>query len=147
MVFTVVIVAAAGYWGWRRTRRSGYRSWYDRRWRMVERDRRRRIVRAVRQGRAVEDPRDASLAIEFIDAQRQLTEQAIGKSRWTIRLHYVLLASVALWVVVARPDLELVAISVLPLAYLLAIRFVANRLRGRVAAAREKNERLLDGFS
>lgn len=151
IVFAAVIVAVVGLWAWRRDRRSAgrssYRAWYDGRWRKVDPERRRRIARAVRQGRAVDDPRDASLALEFIDAQKQLTHETRGVSRWNIRMHYVLISSVAIWLVLARPDLGQAALAVLPLAYLLAIRLVANRLRARVASARAKNEQLLDGFS
>jgi hypothetical protein len=151
VVFAILIVAAVGFFAWRRDRRStsrsSYRSWYAHRWKKVDAERRRRIARAVRRGQAVEDPRDATLALEFIDAQQQLTKETFRVTRWNIRMHYVLISSVAIWLVLARPDLEQVAFAVLPLAYVLGIRFVAHRLRARVASARVKNEQLAGRFS
>ena len=146
-VFTAVIVAVVGLWVWRRNRQTGYQSWYYTRWRKVDRERRRRILRAVRQGEAVEDPRDAALALEFIDAQQRLTEKSFHGASWTIRLHILLLGALAVSIAVVRPDVKLIAFSLLPLAYLLAIRLFASRLRSRVASAREKNEQLLGRFS
>jgi hypothetical protein len=142
VVLLFVVAAAVGLFAWQRQRRSQYQDWYYQRWRKVDRERRRRIVRAVRHGEAVEDPRDAALALEFIDAQHRLTQKSGGGARWTMRVHYVLLASLALSLSFVRPDAKLIAFSVLPLAYLLALRLAAQRLRARVAAAREKNEQL-----
>jgi hypothetical protein len=40
----------------------------DVKWLELARERRRRVARAVRNGRAVEDPRDAPYAVGFADA-------------------------------------------------------------------------------
>jgi hypothetical protein len=146
-VFTFLIVAVVGLWTWRRQRRSGHRSWYYERWRKVDRDRRRRILRAVRRGEAVQDPRDAALAVEFIDAQQQLTRKRTPGAGWMNRVHYLVLALLAVSVALATPDLRLIGFGLLPLGYLLAIRLFVHRLQGRLASAREKNERLAGRFS
>jgi membrane protein implicated in regulation of membrane protease activity len=146
-VFTFLIVAVVGLWTWRRQRRSGHRSGYHERWRKVDRDRRRRILRAVRRGEAVEDPRDAALAVEFIDAQQQLARKRTPGSGWMKRVHYLVLALLAVSVAMATPDLRLIGFGLLPLGYLLAIRLFVHRLQGRLASAREKNERLAGRFS
>jgi hypothetical protein len=145
-VFTLLIVAVVGLWTWQRQRRTGYRSWYYDTWRKVDRDRRRRILRAVRRGEAADDPRDAALALEFIDHQ-QLTRDRTHGGSWTSRLHYVLLALLAISVGLTTPDFKLIGFALLPLGYLLAIRLVVHRLQGRVASAREKNEQVTDRFS
>jgi hypothetical protein len=145
-VFTLLIVAVVFGWTWKRQRRTGYRSWYYDKWKRVDRDRRRRILRAVRRGDAVDDPRDAALALEFIDHQ-QLTRDRAHGGGWTSRLHYVLLALLALSVGLTTPDFKLIGFALLPLGYLLAIRLFVHRLRGRVASAREKNEQLAGRFS
>ena len=144
--FTLLIVAVVFGWTWQRQRRTGYRSWYYDRWKGVDRDRRRRILRAVRRGEAVDDPRDAALALEFIDHQ-QLTRDRAHGGGWTSRLHYVLLALLAISVGLTTPDFKLIGFALLPLGYLLAIRLFVHRLQGRVASAREKNEQLAGRFS
>jgi len=144
--FTLLIVAVVFGWTWQRQRRTGYRSWYYDRWKRVDRDRRRRILRAVRRGEAVDDPRDAALALEFIDHQ-QLTRDRAHGGGWTSRLHYVLLALLAISVGLTTPDFKLIGFALLPLGYLLAIRLFVHRLQGRVASAREKNEQLAGRFS
>jgi hypothetical protein len=145
-VFTLLIVAVVFGWTWKRQRRTGYRSWYYDKWKRVDRDRRRRILRAVRRGEAVDDPRDAALALEFIDHQ-QLTRDRAQGGGWTSRLHYGLLALLAVSVALTTPDFKLIGFALLPLGYLLAIRLFVHRLRGRVASAREKNEQLAGRFS
>ena len=105
--FTLLIVALVFGWTWQRQRRTGYRSWYYDRWKRVDRDRRRRILRAVRRGEAVDDPRDAALALEFIDHQ-QLTRDRAHGGGWTSRLHYVLLALLAISVGLTTPDFKLI---------------------------------------
>ena len=146
-VFTLLIVAVVGLWTWRRQRRTGYRSWYYDTWRKVDRDRRRRILRAVRRGQAVDDPRDVQLALEFIDHQQELTRNRALGAGWRDRVHYVLLALLAVSVALTAPDFKLIGVALLPLGYLLAIRFFVHRLQGRVASAREKNEQLAGRFS
>jgi Flp pilus assembly protein TadB len=145
--FTFLIVVVVALWTWRRQRRSGYRSWYSETWRTVDRDRRRRILRAVRRGEAVEDPRDAALALEFIGAQQQLARKRTPGAGWMNRAHYLLLALLAVSVAVTTPDVRLIGLGLLPLGYLLGIRLFVHRLQGRVASAREKNERLAGRFS
>jgi hypothetical protein len=145
-VFTLLIVAVVGLWAWRRQRKTGYHSWYYDTWRKVDRDRRRRILRAVRRGEAVDDPRDAALALEFIDHQQLTRDRAHGKG-WVSRLHYVLLALLAVSVAFTTPDFKVIGFAFLPLGYLLALRVFVHRLQGRVSSAREKNEQLAGPFS
>jgi hypothetical protein len=145
-VFTLLIVAVVGLWAWRRQRKTGYHSWYYDTWRKVDRDRRRRILRAVRRGEAVDDPRDAALALEFIDHQQLTRDRAHGKG-WATRLHYVLLALLAVSVALTTPDFKVIGFAFLPLGYLLALRVFVHRLQGRVSSAREKNEQLAGRFS
>ena len=145
-VFTLLIVAVVGLWAWRRQRKTGYHSWYYDTWRKVDRDRRRRILRAVRRGEAVDDPRDAALALEFIDHQQLTRDRAHGKG-WATRLHYVLLALLVVSVALTTPDFKVIGFAFLPLGYLLALRVFVHRLQGRVSSAREKNEQLAGRFS
>jgi hypothetical protein len=145
-VFTFLIVAVVGLWAWRRQRKTGYHSWYNDTWRKVDRERRRRILRAVRRGEAVDDPRDAALALEFIDHQQLTRDRAHGKG-WATRLHYVLLALLAVSVALTTPDFKVIGFAFLPLGYLLALRVFVHRLQGRVSSAREKNEQLAGRFS
>jgi hypothetical protein len=145
-VFTLLIGAVVGLWAWRRQRKTGYHSWYYDTWRKVDRDRRRRILRAVRRGEAVDDPRDAALALEFIDHQQLTRDRAHGKG-WVSRLHYVLLALLAVSVALTTPDFKVIGFAFLPLGYLLALRVFVHRLQGRVSSAREKNEQLAGRFS
>jgi hypothetical protein len=146
-VFTFLIVAVVGLWTWRRQRRIGSHSWYCDTWRKVDRDRRRRILRAVRRGEAVDDPRDAALALEFIDHQQRLTRDRGHGKGWVTRMHYVLPALLAVSVALTTPDLKLIGFAFLPLGYLLALRLFVHRLQVRVSSAREKNEQLVGRFS
>jgi hypothetical protein len=136
-----------GFWTWRQQRRSGYVSWYHGQWKKVDRKRRRRIARSVRRGEAVADPRDAALALELIDAQRRLTRDHGQRRRWIHRVHYVLLALLAVSVVLTRADLKLAVFALLPIGYLLVMQLFVRRLQARVASAREKNEQLVGRFS
>ena len=105
-------------------------------WLEVGRGRRRRVARAVRKGRAVEDPRDAPYAVGFADA-------SLDWLSWRRRfrpLHLML-------VVLVLAELTLTggwhpAVVFYPLIGFTFLRLRAPRLRKRVAAARAANESL-----
>src|SRR5438105_9519357 len=137
-----------GLWIYWRQRQSGYVSWYHDRWKKVDRDRRRSIVRSVRRGEAVSDPRNALLALEFIDhRRRQFGGNRSARRRWWTGMHFVLLALLALSVGLTRSDFKLIGISLIPFGSVLVLRLLVRRLDSRIAAAREENERLVGRFS
>ena len=132
------------YW---QQRRSGYASWYHGHWKKVDRARRRRIARSVRRGEAVADPRDAALALELIDHQQRRFGGDHGARRpWLPRLHFVLLALLALSVGLTS-DFKLIGFALVPVGSVLTLRLVVQRLEARIAAAHEKNEQLAGRFS
>jgi hypothetical protein len=110
------------------------------RWLELERDRRRRIARAVRKGRAVEDPRDAPYAVGFAAA-------SIDWLSWKRRfrpLHLLLLVLVLAELTLTggwRP-----ALLLYPLVGFSFLRLRAPRLRRRVTAARVANEELASEY-
>ena len=105
-------------------------------WLELARERRRRVARAVRKGRAVDDPRDAPYAVGFANA-------SLDWLSWNRRLrpvHLLLLTLVVADLVLAggwRP-----ALLLYPLLGFGFLRVRAPRLRKRVAAAREANASL-----
>ena len=105
-------------------------------WLQLDRGRRRRVARAVRRGRAVDDPRDAPYAVGFAEA-------SLDWLSWKRRfrpLHLLLLTLVLAELVLTggwRPSLVLY-----PLVGFTFLRLRAPRLRKRAAAARELNAEL-----
>jgi hypothetical protein len=105
-------------------------------WLELARERRRRVARAVRNGRAVDDPRDAPYAVGFADA-------SLDWLSWKRRfrpVHLLLLTFVVADLVLAagwRP-----ALLLYPLLGFGYLRLRAPRLRRRVAIAREANAAL-----
>jgi hypothetical protein len=109
-------------------------------WLDLDRDRRRRIARAVRKGLAVDDPRDAPYAVGFADA-------SLDWLSWKRRfrpLHLLLVALVLAELMLTggwHPALVLY-----PLFGFTFLRLRAPRLRRRVAAARAANETLVSEY-
>jgi hypothetical protein len=107
-------------------------------WLELAREQRRRVARAVRKGRAVDDPRDAPYAVGFANA-------SLDWLSWKRRfrpLHLLLLTFVVADLVLAggwRP-----ALLLYPLLGFGFLRLRAPRLRKRVAAAREANAALAE---
>lgn len=106
-------------------------------------------MRAIRRGEAVSDPRDAALAVELIAWQREL---AVGRragrfSRWSGRLHDVLMVVVGVVIVSVTHDLVLVVLVALPVVYIAGLSLYNRRLKTRIAAAGEKNAQLVDRLS
>jgi hypothetical protein len=129
----------------RRTKSDGHDAWRER-WRDLDRGRRRRILRAVRRGEAVSDPRDAALALEFIERQRDIAERmrAGRLSRWFGKLHVALIVVATISVALVARDPVVAGIVCLPLVYIGALRLYGRRLETRIAAARQKNAQLID---
>jgi hypothetical protein len=106
------------------------------RWLELDRGRRHRVSKAVRKGRAVDDPRDAPYAVGFADA-------SLDWLSWKRRfrpVHLLLLTLVLAELVLTggwRPALVLY-----PLVGFTYLRLRAPRLRKRVTAARELNAEL-----
>jgi hypothetical protein len=106
------------------------------RWLELDRGRRHRVSKAVRKGRAVDDPRDAPYAVGFADA-------SLDWLSWKRRfrpVHLLLLTLVLAELVLTggwRPALVLY-----PLVGFTYLRLRAPRLRKRVTAARELNVEL-----
>jgi len=122
------------------------RAWLKR-WRSVDRDRRRRILRAVRRGEAVSDPRDATLALELIAWQRKVAGLGAGRfSRWLGRFHLLLVVGAVSTALITH-DLRLVALVSLPVVYIGGLRIFNRHLQTRIAAAQEKNAQLVDLLS
>jgi len=105
-------------------------------WLQLDRARRRRVARAVRRGRAVDDPRDAPYAVGFADA-------SLDWLSWKRRfrpVHLLLFTLVLAELVLTggwRPALVLY-----PLLGFAFLRLRAPRLRKRATAARELNAEL-----
>jgi hypothetical protein len=109
-------------------------------WLELDRDRRRRVARAVRKGRAVEDPRDAPYAVGFADAS---LEWLSWKRRFR-PLHLLL-------VVLVLAELTLTggwhpALLFYPLVGFTYLRLRAPRLRKRVTEARAANAEVVSQF-
>jgi hypothetical protein len=109
-------------------------------WLELERDRRRRVARAVRKGRAVDDPRDAPYAVGFADA----TLEWLSWKRRFRPLHLLL-------VVLILVELMLTggwhpAVLLYSLVGFAFLRLRAPRLRKRVAAARAANAEIVSQF-
>ena len=62
----------------RRSRHTGFPEW-QKRWKNVDRARRKRIVRAVNAGRALPDPEDAQLALELIESGERFRQSVRGR--------------------------------------------------------------------
>jgi hypothetical protein len=110
-------------------------------WLELERDRRRRVARAVRKGRAVEDPRDAPYAVGFADA----TLEWLSWKRRFRPLHLLLVVLILVELMLTggwRPSLLLY-----PLAGFTFLRLRAPRLRKRVTAARTANAEVVAQFA
>jgi hypothetical protein len=108
------------------------------RWLELDRDRRRRIARAVRKGLAVTDPRDAPYAVGFADA----TLDWLSWKRRFRPLHLLL-------VVLVLAELMLTggwhpAVILYSLLGFTFIRLRAPRLRERLRAAKEANTELAE---
>jgi hypothetical protein len=132
----------------RRIKRNVDAAWLKR-WRSLDRDRRRRIMRAIRRGEAVSDPRDAALAIELIAWQRRLVVgmRAGRLSRWSGRFHDVLMVVATVSIALVTHDLALVSLVSLPLLYIAGLRLYNRRLETRIASAQEKNAQLVEHLS
>jgi hypothetical protein len=109
-------------------------------WLELERDRRRRVARAVRKGRAVDDPRDAPYAVGFADA----TLEWLSWKRRFRPLHLLL-------VVLILVELTLTggwhpALLLYPLVGFTFLRLRAPRLRKRVTAGRAANAEVVSQF-
>jgi hypothetical protein len=133
VALTAAITVPSMAIGWRRGRRRVDPDW-RRRWKSVERSRRRRIARAVRAGRAVDDPRDAELAAELA----QKVTVALPKMRRHVLL---LLTSVAIVTVTALlvRDMWLVAYESVSIVLAVVATALLWRARRRAADAEAAN--------
>jgi hypothetical protein len=110
-------------------------------WLELERVRRRRVARAVRKGRAVEDPRDAPYAVGFADA----TLEWLSWKRRFRPLHFLLLVLILLELVLTggwHP-----AVLLFSLVGFTFLRLRAPRLRKRVTAGRAANAEVMTEFA
>ncbi len=106
------------------------------RWLDLERDRRRRVARAVRKGRAVDDPRDAPCAVGFADASLQW----LSWKRRFRPVHLLLFVLIVMELMLTggwHP-----ALLFYPLVGFAFLRLRAPWLRKRLTASRAANERL-----
>jgi hypothetical protein len=111
------------------------------RWLELDRARRRRVARAVRKGRAVEDPRDAPYAVGFADASLDWLSWQRRFRPLHLLLVLLILAELLLtggW----RP-----ALLLYPLVGFTFLRLRAPRLRRRVEAARAANAEIASQFA
>lgn len=110
------------------------------RWLELERARRRRVARAVRKGRAVEDPRDAPYAVGFADA----TLEWLSWKRRYRPLHLLLALLILLELLLTGySELAVLLFSVVGFTFL---RLRAPRLRKRVNAAQAANAEVVAEF-
>jgi hypothetical protein len=109
-------------------------------WRTLDRDRRRRVARAVRKGLAVGDPRDAPYAVGFVDASLEW----LSWNRRFRPLHLLLVTLVIAELTLTgdwRP-----ALLLYPLVAFTFLRLRAPGLRRRLEAARAVNAGLVSQF-
>ena len=141
-VFVVAIAIPAAAIGWRKGRRRVAKDEWAQKWRSIDPDRKRRIGRAVRAGRAVEDPRDAALAAEA--AARFLRWNFNFKRSATLELVALVLLLPGILLAVGRSNrLELFAVIAGPASLLFATLWV-GWFRRRAAAAEEANRKLAE---
>jgi hypothetical protein len=107
-------------------------------------DRTRRIVRAIRRGEAVADPRDASLAIEVIDRRAALDAVSAGWWKKFDRLADVLMLVALLSLALLTHSVAIVALASLPELLYIATRLFTRRTEAQLAASRAKNEQLIE---
>ena len=107
-------------------------------WLELERDRRRRVARAVRKGLSVDDPRDAPYAVGFADA-------SLDWLSWKRRFRplHVMLVTLVLAEVMLTGGWH-PALVLYPLLGFAFLRLRAPRLRRRATAAREANAELAE---
>jgi hypothetical protein len=151
LLLAVIAGVAAFFWFHRRLRPTGLREW-QRQWKRIDRSRRREIARTARRGDAVRDPRDARLAIEFIDQiERQMAAlQPRRRAPWIevalVALELLLVLG-ALVAAVRAFDLVEVLAVLAPVVFVLALLLMARRTGARraekFARARRANEALL----
>jgi hypothetical protein len=110
-------------------------------WLELERERRRRIARAVRKGRTVEDPRDAPYAVGFADA----TLEWLSWKRRFRPLHFLLLVLILLELVLTGGWHPAVLLS--SLVGFAFLRLRAPHLRKRLTAARAANAEVIAQFA
>jgi Flp pilus assembly protein TadB len=117
---------------------------WNRRWRSLPPEQRRRIVRAVARGEAVADPRDVSLALEVIDKREQKLQSARTSwfSRWLSGRHLAIVAVIGVVAAVLFHDFVLIGVALLTALYVVGFRLFLRRLETSIAEARRKNERL-----
>ena len=95
-------------------------------------------------GEAVSDPRDAQLALEFIDKREQQLQ--VGRSRWFARFltrrHVVILVCFAVVGIVVTRDYLVIGIALLAALNLVAVQTFLRRTEKKLAEARRNNEQL-----
>ena len=131
----------------RQTDRSGYNAWFKH-WKKIDRGRRRRILRAIRRGDAVDDPRDAPLALEAIEHQQMLNARIFaGRGwKWFDRVTDLwMIGTIVALALVARNLVVVMLLALLEL-FVLSTRLFGRRAEVRIKASREKNERLRDSL-
>jgi Flp pilus assembly protein TadB len=119
---------------------------WDRAWRNLPKEQRHRIARAVTKGEAVSDPRDAQLALEFIDKREQQLQ--VGRSRWFARFltrrHVVILVCFAVVGIVVTRDYLVIGIALLAALNLVAVQTFLRRTEKKLVEARRNNEQLAE---
>ena len=124
---------------------------WRRRWRQIDRRKRRQIARAVRRGEAVPDPRDAALALELIASYERQPAAFDGEtSRWRVAasITFDLLVIVGgLLVAIWAADPLHAAVVLLPALLIVAVAVVQRLTNSKdsapVTRARAANEALI----
>ena len=125
-------------------------SWRDPWWRGLDRERKKRIARAVRGGRAVDNPTDAPLAVKAA-RQMQRVEGRVASRR---RL-YVHLALVAIFLAVQIPRVHhrpssvyvlVIAAAIYAWIFWLSTFVIVKRLAVRAHEAERLNRELAESY-
>jgi hypothetical protein len=140
-VAVAALVLLVAFWlGWRRQRwRQDDPEWVDR-WRELGRARRRRILRAVRKGRAVDDPRDAEVAADLA-VRLQRTKPGTWKGFGGDALPIALAVPATLLALSSRDPVAL-GFGALPLVTTTFLVAWARRLRRHAREAERANREL-----
>jgi hypothetical protein len=117
-----------------RQRKLGVTAWHTK-WKALPKERRTRILSAVKQGQALPDPEDAALAVEAIDATLTNPLRPRGRASRLLFNAGLPLVAVTLLLIAADGDLTQLVADAWPFLILLAIGPAIRLLtRGRLAA-------------
>jgi hypothetical protein len=115
---------------------------WNRKWRSLPSEQRRRIARAVQRGEAVADPRDAPFAIELSQKRQHRLQSARSGffSKWSSVHHVAMFGCIGIVGAVLTHNYLVAGVMLLTGVYLIGLRVFLRRLETNAATSRRKNE-------